>query len=235
MRRWFGLGVAIMAAIVASPARGEPTAAGVDAGEVEQEGAGEPAAAGEACVPPCRSGYTCIAGECVEACNPPCPAGERCTAEGECHAASTTNDAERSDAHGVPPGGFAPSDDDEWLDDEEEPPPATKRKSTGAMITGIVLTGLGGTTALSGLYLLSLPEPECYTSSYDGGAQYCVGDDYSGMGTAFLIVGGVMAAVGVPLILYGSSRVPARRPLARRLVQPTLIVGPQSVRVRVTW
>jgi hypothetical protein len=37
-----------------------------------------------ACVPTCRSGYTCIAGQCISACNPPCAAGEQCTASGEC-------------------------------------------------------------------------------------------------------------------------------------------------------
>lgn len=40
--------------------------------------------AGDDCFPPCRSGYLCHEGECIEACNPPCPEGERCTDEGEC-------------------------------------------------------------------------------------------------------------------------------------------------------
>lgn len=38
----------------------------------------------DACVPPCRSGFTCIDGSCVSACNPPCPDGQVCTAEAEC-------------------------------------------------------------------------------------------------------------------------------------------------------
>ena len=41
----------------------------------------QPAAA---CVPKCRSGYTCVKGACVPACNPPCAAGETCTGQGEC-------------------------------------------------------------------------------------------------------------------------------------------------------
>lgn len=37
-----------------------------------------------ACVPRCRSGYTCNDGSCVSACNPPCAAGDICDASGEC-------------------------------------------------------------------------------------------------------------------------------------------------------
>lgn len=38
----------------------------------------------DACLPSCRSGFTCVGGQCVSACNPLCTAGERCTSEGEC-------------------------------------------------------------------------------------------------------------------------------------------------------
>lgn len=41
--------------------------------------------AGDAvCAPTCRSGFVCIAGDCVSACNPACGPGETCTSEGEC-------------------------------------------------------------------------------------------------------------------------------------------------------
>lgn len=36
------------------------------------------------CDPPCRAGYTCKDGDCVEKCNPPCPEGQQCTDSGEC-------------------------------------------------------------------------------------------------------------------------------------------------------
>ena len=36
------------------------------------------------CQPSCRSGYTCVANQCVSICNPVCGAGERCTLQGEC-------------------------------------------------------------------------------------------------------------------------------------------------------
>ena len=38
----------------------------------------------KACVPSCRSGFTCVDGKCVELCNPPCPAGEKCDNSGNC-------------------------------------------------------------------------------------------------------------------------------------------------------
>ena len=36
------------------------------------------------CVPPCRDGYLCHEGQCIEACNPPCPDGEQCVGGGQC-------------------------------------------------------------------------------------------------------------------------------------------------------
>ena len=36
------------------------------------------------CLPSCRSGYTCVSGQCVSLCNPICPVGEYCTERGEC-------------------------------------------------------------------------------------------------------------------------------------------------------
>jgi hypothetical protein len=42
------------------------------------------ATSGTECFPPCRPGYLCHEGACVEACNPPCGPGERCSAEGDC-------------------------------------------------------------------------------------------------------------------------------------------------------
>jgi hypothetical protein len=36
------------------------------------------------CIPPCRDGFTCVQGECVESCNPPCAIGEKCDNSGNC-------------------------------------------------------------------------------------------------------------------------------------------------------
>lgn len=37
-----------------------------------------------ACNPTCRTGFVCLAGNCVEACNPPCGAGMQCSITAEC-------------------------------------------------------------------------------------------------------------------------------------------------------
>jgi hypothetical protein len=34
-----------------------------------------------ACVPGCRSGFTCVGGACISACNPPCAAGTECVGD----------------------------------------------------------------------------------------------------------------------------------------------------------
>jgi hypothetical protein len=36
------------------------------------------------CFPPCRKGFICIHGHCIEQCNPPCPTGFRCAENGDC-------------------------------------------------------------------------------------------------------------------------------------------------------
>ena len=44
--------------------------------------------ASQACVPPCRSGFVCVNGNCISACNPPCPAGYVCSNSGDCERAN---------------------------------------------------------------------------------------------------------------------------------------------------
>ena len=41
-----------------------------------------PAPPAGSCVPECRSGYSCINGQCVSSCNPPCEPGTECRGEG---------------------------------------------------------------------------------------------------------------------------------------------------------
>ncbi len=42
------------------------------------------------CVPPCRTGFYCNDGACIERCNPPCPKGYTCNDSGECIKGATT-------------------------------------------------------------------------------------------------------------------------------------------------
>jgi hypothetical protein len=84
-----------------------------------------------------------------------------------------------------------------------------ERRSTAAMVSGIVLTGAGG---LSLFYVgfaamggCSEPEPSTTGPSTDGGN--CERHDNIVRGT--LIGGAIAVAIGIPLLIYGAKRVPA--------------------------
>jgi hypothetical protein len=55
------------------------------------------------CLPSCRSGYTCVSGQCVSLCNPICPVGEYCTERGECIAGSEPANSSEPTAQGAAP------------------------------------------------------------------------------------------------------------------------------------
>ena len=74
------------------------------------------------CFPPCRSGFVCLAGECVSACNPPCPEGEACQ-DGECVVPQSS-----APAASAPPPPVAPSP---ALASVAEPPPQEPAPQTG--------------------------------------------------------------------------------------------------------
>ena len=56
------------------------------------------------CRLPCREGYVCARGACVEECNPPCPEGTRCVDGLDCVSVDPGDDA------GVDPDGGSPRD-----------------------------------------------------------------------------------------------------------------------------
>jgi hypothetical protein len=96
------------------------------------------------------------------------------------------------------------------------------------VITGIVLTSVGAAGFILGLGMLSV------AAELSAGDQCfpdlpCNPRDHSGLVTGGLvaaIAGGVAAAVGVPLILYGSKKVPVTpEPRAARLA-PEVRLGP---------
>jgi hypothetical protein len=80
--------------------------------------------------------------------------------------------------------------------EEPLPPPAMERRSTPAMVSGIVLTSAAG---LSIFYL-------GFAAMGDCGAN-CERNANVTRGT--LIGGAVALAVGIPLLIYGAKRVPA--------------------------
>lgn len=84
-----------------------------------------------------------------------------------------------------------------------------KRRSRGMMIGGIVMSALGGVTAIAGVVYFAAPEPFCDlygNSGLDRGS--CV-DTYRGVGVAGMVVGGVLIAIGLPVAIYGAGKVPA--------------------------
>lgn len=48
------------------------------------------------CFPPCRSGFLCYEGICIEKCNPPCPQGYKCNDLGECINSKVKNSYQKS-------------------------------------------------------------------------------------------------------------------------------------------
>lgn len=78
---WLGAGSAAAQEGAETPGAAAPPAATPVAGPAD---AAPPAVV--ECVPRCRSGFMCHAGQCVSRCNPPCRRSERCLANGECEA-----------------------------------------------------------------------------------------------------------------------------------------------------
>jgi len=183
-----------------------------------------PPATQAACVPACRTGYVCVDGRCVMACNPPCAAEERCTAQGECEPRTMATSSE-----------FATGASDEPTPETTAPDASserpTRRNSTGMMVTGIALAGVGGLVALSGLPLLLMGDTrECHTSVVNE-TQYCSGTNFTGVGAGMVIAGGVLATIGIPLIVIGAKRVPA----GSSSVTVWLATGPSELMLRGTW
>jgi hypothetical protein len=102
----------------------------------------------------------------------------------------------------------------------------TKRRSTGMMVTGIVLGSAGLLASVSGLVVVGV------CSRNEAGESGSVGEDCDDnsvpAGVGIAIAGGVGLAVGIPLIVVGAQKVPAQKAAAA----PRLLVGPRSVALR---
>ena len=88
-------------------------------------------------------------------------------------------------------------------------PPVMERRSTAAMVSGIVLTSLGGASVIYvGMAAMSgCSEPDTSTTGPSTGGGNCEHHDNIVRGT--LIGGAVAVAIGIPLLIYGAKRVPA--------------------------
>jgi hypothetical protein len=86
-----------------------------------------------------------------------------------------------------------------------EAPPPLERRSTGMMVGGIVLLSAGGLAMVIGSSLAL--NNGC--TAFDGFGCSSNGDSQTA-GYGVLIGGAVALAVGIPLLIYGSKKVPVR-------------------------
>ena len=125
--------------------------------------------------------------------------------------------------------------------------PGTERHSSAAMVTGIVLVGLGVVglgvgTAVGLAAKRSCGSPGGDVIEPDGPGTRstttfvdCPAGPGSTAGMAILVSSAVFAGIGIPLWIFGSERVSRYPDSAARLVRPTLLVGPGSAGLRVSF
>jgi hypothetical protein len=99
-----------------------------------------------------------------------------------------------------------------------------ERRSTGAMVTGIVFAGVSGLNILGCLLVLSQAE------SVSENALIYDKDFYRSMAIVYGVGAGISAAIAIPLIVYGAPKVPAHE---ASLTTPDLVVGPTGA--QATW
>jgi hypothetical protein len=100
------------------------------------------------------------------------------------------------------------------------------------MVTGIVLSSAGLVALIAGSGLMAQPDYNCDCAYIECDC----GSDKTGA-TVLLIVGGLAAAGGIPLIIIGARKVPAE-PAAKEATTallPAIGVGPGSATLRWTF
>jgi hypothetical protein len=117
-------------------------------------------------------------------------------------------------------------------------PELKERFSTPMMVVGITLTGLGVIGLFAGAFLLSEAESnnDCiyYADVTYGGCG--TDEDKATSGTVLLVVGGITAVIGIPLIVVGARKVPKTDPAdpAQPAVslRPEILIGSRSAALR---
>lgn len=120
-------------------------------------------------------------------------------------------------------------------------PELKERFSTPMMVVGISATGLGVIGIFAGAFLLS--ESESYNDClYYSGVDYggCGTDeDKATTGTVLLVVGGITAVLGIPLIVVGARKVPKTTPADPTQpavsLRPEVRIGSRSAALRWTF
>lgn len=121
-------------------------------------------------------------------------------------------------------------------------PEVKERFSTPMMVVGISATGLGVIGIFAGAFLLSESESnnDCLyyrDANYAGGCG--TDEDKATTGTVLLVVGGITAVIGIPLIVVGARKVPKTDPAdpAQPAVslRPEVRIGSRSAALRWTF
>ena len=165
------------------------------------------------CVPPCRDGYLCHQGKCIEACNPPCPAEEQCVAGGECVAKAP---AEPTYTAVSTSGGSASFD--------------TGGKPSVALPATFV--GLGGFFLIAGGVTFGTSEWDGFYGEYWGTGQW--------VGVGLMTMGAIMVATATPFLAIRAKekrdweRQHARLPGAHLTLAPVVSPIPQHQTYGVT-
>jgi hypothetical protein len=122
------------------------------------------------------------------------------------------------------------------------PQPTTRRRSAPMMISGIVLTGVGGMFAIVGLVYWGMGSLACSdsTSTSDGSSCATELKAIRNAGRVMAVGGGIMATVGIPLIIVGAKRVPltdandgtSTAAAHRYAPQAEVVIGPGALSLR---
>ncbi|MEO7331742.1 MAG: hypothetical protein ABI193_24415 [Minicystis sp.] len=126
--------------------------------------------------------------------------------------------------------------------------PGTDRHSTAAMVTGIVFVGVGvlglgvGTAvALAGKRSCGFDTGGDGPPSPEGGprdaplTRECPPSAGNAVGMTLLVTSTLFAGIGIPLWIFGSQRVSRYPDTARSFTRPTLLVGPGSAGLRLSF
>jgi hypothetical protein len=125
-----------------------------------------------------------------------------------------------------------------------------ERNSTGMMVTGIVLTGVGVIALLSGaIVYTSANTQQTYDELCSGDfCRYEDRDDEKVAAAAVMIAGGAAIAIGIPLLVVGARKVPVRGGAGAPPGEPerrdrddveegetSLVISPRSTGLRMTF